>query len=53
MFIKINIAEDNGEDTLALRERRKELRDVTEQFKKADGSWKVAVDSLDVNDFQM
>lgn len=51
--IKINIAEDNGEDTLALRERRKELRDVTEQFKKADGSWKVAVDSLDVNDFQM
>lgn len=51
--IKINIAEDNGEDTSALREKRKELRDITEQFKKVDGSWKVAVDSLDVNAFEM
>lgn len=51
--IKINIAEDNSEDTSALRQKRKELRDITEQFKKTDGSWKVVVDSLDVNDFQM
>jgi len=51
--IKINIAEDNGEDTSALRQKRKELRDITEQFKKVDGSWKVAVDSLDVNAFEM
>lgn len=51
--IKINIAEDNGEDTSVLRQKRKELRDITEQFKKVDGSWKVAVDSLDVNAFEM
>lgn len=51
--IKINIAEDNGEDTSDLRQKRKELRDITEQFKKVDGSWKVAVDSLDVNAFEM
>lgn len=51
--IKINIAEDNGEDTSALRQKRKELRDITEQFKKADGSWKVSVDSLDVKSFKM
>ena len=51
--IKINIAEDNGKDTSALRQKRKELRDITEQFKKVDGSWKVAVDSLDVNAFEM
>lgn len=51
--IKINIAEDNGEDTLALRQKRKELRDITEQFKKFDGNWKVAVDSLDVESFEL
>lgn len=51
--IKINIAEDNNEDTSVFREKRKELRDITEQFKKADGSWKETVDSLDVESFEM
>ena len=51
--IKINIAEDNNEDTSVFREKRKELRDITEQFKKADGSWEETVDSLDVESFKM
>ena len=44
--IAINIAFDADEDITALKAYRQALRDVTETHKKADKSWKVAVDSL-------
>lgn len=50
--VKINIAEDDGEDASAWRVYRKELRNITEEYKKVDGNWKVAVDSLDVESFE-
>ena len=50
--VKINIAEDDGKDASAWRAYRKELRNITEQFKKVDGSWKVAVDSLNFESFK-
>lgn len=50
--IEINKLVDDGEDASSWRAYRKQLRDVTEQYKKVDGDWKVAVDSLDVQSFE-
>lgn len=50
--VKINIAEDDGKDASAWRAYRKELRNITEQYKKVDKQWKALVDSLDVESFE-
>ena len=49
--IEINKLEDASQDTSAWRTYRQALRDVTEPYKKVDGDWKVAVDSLESLDF--
>ena len=49
--IEINKLEDASQDTGTWRTYRQALRDITEPYKKADGDWKVAVDSLETLDF--
>lgn len=44
-------AEDNQEDSTALRDYRKALRAVTDSYKKADGYAKLAAETLDVESF--
>lgn len=51
--IMINKLEDQGQDTSAWRAYRQALRDVTEPFKSlVNGSWKVAVESIVIDEFQ-
>jgi hypothetical protein len=50
--ITINILEDAGQDVSAWRAYRTQLRDITEQYKKVDGDWKVAVESIDVENYE-
>lgn len=50
--IEINKIEDASGDSTAMRAYRQALRDVTETYKKVDGDWKVAVDSIDVDTFE-
>lgn len=50
--IEINKLEDNGGDSSAWRTYRQALRDITEEFKKVNGEWKVLVDNLVVEEFE-
>ena len=49
--IEINKLVDNGQDASAFRTYRQALRDITESYKKVNGDWKVAVDSLVIEEF--
>lgn len=50
--VEINKLDDDGADSSDWRLYRKALRDVTEYYKKVDGDWKVAVDSIVIEEFE-
>lgn len=49
--IEINILEDQGLDSTAMREYRQALRDITKQYVKVNGDPKVSVDSIDLANY--
>jgi hypothetical protein len=48
---EVNKLEDNAQDASAMRAYRQALRDVTNDYIKVDGDPKVAVDSIDLENF--